>query len=206
MKKTLFILLFLPTIIFSQYRPNLLFREDFRETPPEIPVNQNHMNNPNLIINRYGPGEALIKKSNHDKPIDDPYYIWSGLCEGNWAIGLKFKDSKTFNLSKFGKIKWRTKQAGFRQLRLLIKNNEGRWFVSDKFVPNSKDWNITEIIISDINWMSLDINKVVELKKVSKIDLSLIEEIGFTDLMRGGGSNACSRIDWIEVYGFTKDL
>jgi len=28
-----------------------------------------------------------------------------------------------------------------------------------------------------------------------------VDEIGFTDLMSGGKSAACSRVDWIEVYG-----
>jgi hypothetical protein len=36
---------------------------------------------------------------------------------------------------------------------------------------------------------------------VTDLDLSRVDEIGFTDLMPGGGSDACSRLDWIEVYG-----
>ncbi len=34
-----------------------------------------------------------------------------------------------------------------------------------------------------------------------KPDLSKVDEIGFTDLMTGGQSVACSRVDWIEVDG-----
>ena len=30
--------------------------------------------------------------------------------------------------------------------------------------------------------------------------LNLVDKIGFTDLMNGGLSDACSRVDWIEVY------
>jgi hypothetical protein len=32
-----------------------------------------------------------------------------------------------------------------------------------------------------------------------------VDEIGFTDLMTGGASDACSRLDWIEVYGKSID-
>jgi hypothetical protein len=39
----------------------------------------------------YGPGKDSIKKSHHETPPDDPYYIWSGLCTGNWAVTLKQK-------------------------------------------------------------------------------------------------------------------
>jgi hypothetical protein len=37
---------------------------------------------------------------------------------------------------------------------------------------------------------------------VENPNLSRVEEIGFTELMRGGGHGASgSRVDWIEVYG-----
>jgi hypothetical protein len=53
----------------------------------------------------------------------------------------------------------------------------------------------------DINWYSLNIERIFEGKPVENPDLSRVEEIGFTDLMTGGMSTACSRLDWIEVYG-----
>jgi len=79
----------------------------------------------------------------------------------------------------------------------------GSWLISDQFDGPSKDWRITEFNINDINWWSFDIETVKELKPISleEIDLSKVDEIGCTDLMRGGGSSACSRLDWIEVYG-----
>jgi hypothetical protein len=36
---------------------------------------------------------------------------------------------------------------------------------------------------------------------VANPNLSRVDEIGSTDLMRGGESAACSRLDWLEVYG-----
>jgi hypothetical protein len=41
----------------------------------------------------------------------------------------------------------------------------------------------------------------VERRWVDNPDLSSVLEVGFTDLVTGGGSDACSRLDWIEVYG-----
>ena len=58
-----------------------------------------------------------------------------------------------------------------------------------------------EFNISDLRWRKLDIETVVEKDWVEKPDLSRVDEVGFTDLMRGGSSAACSRLDWIEVYG-----
>ena len=184
----------------AQYRPSLFFREDWKETPAATPVTQEHVSNENLILNLYGAGADSIKKSHHLNPVDDPYYIWSGLCLDNWAVTLK--NTKYFvDLSEFSKIRWRSKQFGFRCLHVIIRLADGTWLVSDQSDDQSKDWRIHEFNISDIRWYKLDINSVIEGEEVSNPDLSKVDEIGFTDLMKGGQSIACSRLDWIEVYG-----
>jgi len=184
----------------NNYRPSLFFREDWKEIPAATPVTQEHVLNNDLLLNLYGPGCDSIKKSHHETPVDDPYYIWSGLCLGNWAVTLKHK--KAFvDLSSFSKIVWRSKQVGLRELHIILKLADGTWLVSDQSDGASKDWRIREFNLADINWHSLDINSVVEGLPVPGPDLSRIDEIGFSDLMRGGQSNACSRLDWIEVYG-----
>jgi len=61
----------------------------------------------------------------------------------------------------------------------------------------------------DVRWHLLDINKVVTTKSpdwVANVDLSKVDEVGFTDLMpgaaadRGHGSSGASRVNWMEVY------
>ena len=46
-----------------------------KETPPATPVTQEHVANPDLILSRHGPGQAHVRKSHHDTPADDPYYV-----------------------------------------------------------------------------------------------------------------------------------
>jgi hypothetical protein len=77
------------------------------------------------------------------------------------------------------------------------------WLISDQADPFSEDWRIKEFNIQDIKWMSLDIETMTEKNYIESPDLSKVEEIGWTDLMKGGLSEACSRIDWIEVDGFS---
>ncbi|MBK6281470.1 MAG: hypothetical protein IPF54_01315 [Draconibacterium sp.] len=125
----------------AQYRPALFFREDWKETPAATPVTQDHVSNENLLLNLYGAGADSIKKSHHPNPVDDPYYIWSGLCPDNWAVTLKSKKSYV-DLSEFSKIKWRSKQSGFRCLHVIIKLADGTWLVSDQSDDKSKDWRI----------------------------------------------------------------
>jgi hypothetical protein len=197
-----FILIFsmLNSIAQESYRPGLFFREDWKETPPEIPLPQNHVNNPELLVQLYGAGKDSLKKSNHDRPVDDPFYVWSGLCLENWLVSLKHKENNV-DLTGFAKIRWRSKQAGLRELRIALKLANGNWLVSDVSDGPSKDWRIKEFNIQDIAWYKLDIDRVTEIGPVSNPDLSNVEEIGFTDLMPGGKSASCSRLDWIEVDG-----
>jgi hypothetical protein len=184
----------------AQYRPQLFFREDWKETPAATPVTQQHVLNKDLILGLYGPGCDSIKKSHHEAPSDDPYYIWSGLCLGNWVVTLK--NTKSYvDLSSFGKILWRSKQSGLRCLHIVLKLADGTWLVGSQGDCISKDWRITEFNMGDLQWYTLNIKSVIELTPVANPDLSKVDEIGFTDLMTGGASDACSRLDWIEVYG-----
>ena len=185
----------------SDYRPGMIIREDWKEIPAEIPVTQKHVNNPNLILKLYGPGKDSIKKSNHVAPSDDPYYIWSGQCTKNWALALMHRTHQV-NLTEYAKIKWRTKQYGFRELHILLKLADGSWLVSKQGDPASSDWRVREYNLKDISWYSIDMETITERNLVENPDLSKVDEIGFTDLMPGGRSTACSRLDWLEVYGY----
>lgn len=180
-------------------RPPLFFREDWKETPAETPATQAHVANAELVLTIHGPGKAGVKKSHHDKPVDDPYYIWSGTANGNWAVTLRHR-SAMGDLRGMAKIRWRSKQAGFRQLRIVLGLADGTWLVSDAADGASADWRVREFNVADIRWRRLNIGTMIERDWVVNPDLSRVREIGFTDLMTGGESIACSRLDWIEVY------
>jgi hypothetical protein len=184
----------------AQERPGLLFREDWKEIPPVTPVTQEHVANPDLILSRLGPGEAKIRKSHHDRPADDPYYVWSGEADRNWAISLRHKSSFV-DLTGPAKIRWRAKQTGFRQLRIILKLADGKWIIGDQFDDEATDWRVREFHLPDLRWRTFDPVKVSEGKWAPTPDLSKVDEIGVTDLMTGGGTPASSRLDWIEVYG-----
>jgi hypothetical protein len=182
-------------------RPPLFFREDFRETPAATPITQEHIVNPKVTIALYGPGREGVKKSHHDTPADDPFYVWDGTCAGNCGVTLREKSSNV-DLTGQAKIRWRTKQSGFRRLHLILKLANGTWIVSDAADGGaSSDWRESEVVIADLQWRALDIKTMVEGNIVRTPDLSRVEEIGWSSMMTGGGTPASSRVDWIEVYG-----
>ena len=184
----------------DSYRPPLLYREDFKETLPATPITQDHIANPNLLLSLYGPGKEGMKKSHHPKPSDDPYYIWDGTCDGTCAATLRDKNAFV-DLTGPAKIRWRAKQSGFRRLHLLLKLADGSWLVSEQSDGFSSDWREREFIVQDLRWRRLDIQKILEGAPVERPALNRVDEIGWTDLMPGGGTPASSRVDWIEVYG-----
>jgi hypothetical protein len=186
-------------ILYAQSSSNLFFREDWKEIEAALPVTQKHVSNPNLVLSLHGPGKEGVKKSNHPPIPNDPYYIWSGECRGNWALSLRHH-SQMVDLTGQAEIHWRAKQSGFRQLRLILKLADGKWLVSDQYDGESEDWRTKVFKIADLQWRKLDIHRVTEGNWVDEPDLSRVEEVGFTDLMVGGQSPACSRLDWIAVY------
>jgi hypothetical protein len=181
-------------------RPPLFFHEDFKESPAATPITQDHMSNQNLILTVYGPGKNGVRKSHHDTPADDPYYVWDGECEGNCAISLREKTSYA-DLTGLAKIHWRTKQSGFRRLHIILKLAGGAWLVSNPVESASVDWRESECAISDLQWRRLNISTLVEGASAEHPDLSRVDEIGWSTLMTGGGTPASSRVDWIAVYG-----
>jgi len=181
-------------------RPPLFFREDWKETEAATPVTQAHVANASLALGLYGPGKDGIRKSHHDTPTDDPYYLWLGSCPANCAVGLRHQNALA-DLTGLAKVRWRTKQTGFRSLRLTVKLANGQWLVSDYAEGPAPDWHETEFAISGLRWRRLNIETVVEGAWVEKPDLSRVDEIGWTELAPGGNTPASSRVDWIEVYG-----
>src|SRR6476620_3049330 len=111
-------------------RPPLFFREDWKEIAAVAPVTQEHVANPALLLALYGPGKDGVRKSHHDTPKDDTYYIWLGSCPSSCAIALRSKDA-CVDLTGLAKVRWRTKQTGCRSLRLTLKLANGTWLVSD---------------------------------------------------------------------------
>ena len=181
-------------------RPPLFFREDFTETPAATPITQEHLSNPKVALALYGPGKDGMKKSHHDTPADDPYYIWDGTCEGNCLATLRSKAAYA-DLTGMAKIRWRTKQSGFRRLHVLLKLADGNWVVSEPVEVASTDWRESECAIKDLRWRRIDVKTLVEGAAVERPDLSRVDEIGWSTLMIGGGTPASSRVDGIEVYG-----
>jgi hypothetical protein len=191
--------------------PPLFFREDWKlagglgniNTPqePEHALFQGDVANPNLEVRLYGDKTGIVTVS---QPNNNLAYVMTLLCASNCAVTLRDKNSDV-DLSGLATIRWRTKVSGFHLLHPIVKLADGTWLVGDHATALSSDWVESQIQLADVRWQLLNIDDVIEARGYKWIDnpnLSRVEEIGFTEMMRGGGHGASgSRIDWIEVYG-----
>ena len=182
-------------------RAPLVFREDWTASPPSIPLTQRDVANPDLSVAVHGPGPPLVKKSFHDAREWDPHYVWSGLSQTAWAVSLSLKDGGLLDLTGTATLRWRTRQSGFRALRAVVGLADGSWLVSEHSDPASDQWRVSELGFTSTRWRRLDIRTVTEGPWEPEPNLKQVRSVGFSDLMPGGRSQACSRIDWIEVYG-----
>ncbi len=187
-------------VIWAQRAPALAFREDWAISPPATPLTQTHVVNRDLTVALYGPGAAHVKKSHHDQPADDPYYVWSGETPAPWAVALRHRVS-AMDLRGAARVRWRARQSGFHELRLIIKLANGAWLIAAQADGPSADWRESEMRLASQRWYALDITRIAEGRPVDSPDLSQVDEIGVTDLRAGAGTPASARLDWIEVYG-----
>jgi hypothetical protein len=198
MKTTSFVLFWAIGMVWAGDERGLFFREGWTKTPPFEEVTQDHLENRDLLQTLHGPSRDSIKKRHHGAD-EDPYYIWSGACTQNWAVSLRHQ-KKLADLTGDARVRWRTRNSGFRRLHVVLKLTDGTWLVSEQTAGESENWREQEFRVSDLRWYRLDVDSVTKGTAVDHPDLSRVDEIGFTDLMNGGGSSACSRLDWIEVY------
>jgi hypothetical protein len=182
------------------------------------PLKTTDVTNPMLELKMYGPGSVV--KPDHESGIEldsanpDPVtgtglvsWVWTGMTEGPWAVTLRDKDNFV-DLSGLGRIRWRVRMRGFNELRPVIKLADGTMLVGDYTEAPSTQWRVDEFFLTDVpRWRALDQKEIIGMQSdagwKTSVNLSKVDEVGFTDLMRGGGHGLAgnSGVDFIEVYG-----
>jgi hypothetical protein len=192
----------------EQPRPQspLFFREEWKPVPGapvEHPVTQAALANPNLELKLYGPSGKDIQENGGPTVPNNPTHVWTGLCAQTCALAVRDKNNYV-DLSGLAKIHWYTKVTGLHQLHLILKLADGTWILGEHGDGTVFDYHDSEFTVSEERWIKLDIDKVVTRGRwLDKVDLTKVDEIGFTDLMPGSGhgDGGYSDLGWFEVYG-----
>jgi hypothetical protein len=184
----------------------LFFKEGWKTVTGNIPLTQDAVTNPDLVLAQYGPGN----KTDHPE-VDDfgitaegnMNHIWTGLCNSACAIGLKHKTSYV-DLTGKARMKWAIKTSGFHEVRPMLKLADGTYLIGDHTDSSTLDYRESEFYFAEVHWLKAEMPKVLTKGKIlATVDLSKVDEVGFADLSPGSGhgDGGYSDVSWIEVYG-----
>jgi len=191
--------------------PKSIFREAWTRAPLSQPITQDNLANQNLTLHIYGDA-TQIRKAMH--PLDD--YTYTGETTTNWALTVSDK-ANLWDVTRGGKIRFKTQNTGYRFLHVVIKTADGKYFASEEGAGESSVWIETDFIFQDLHWRNLLMTdtpsnasnrRQPDPKRVPIIpttkgapDLTQIDEVGFSDLMEGGWIPATSRVAAFELFG-----
>jgi hypothetical protein len=182
-------------------RPALFFKEDWKQAPGggEHGLTQANVANESLELKLYGEDAKNMQLTGTDGDDNNPTHAWTGLCEKPCAMA--FRDKKNFaDLSGLARIQWVTKMSGFHKIHPIVKLADGTWLVGDVADGSVADWLQSDIAMSEVRWLKLDIEKVVTKGNwVEHPDLTKVDEIGFADLMPSSGHGPGG---WADVARF----
>ena len=200
---------------------SLLFREDFKAGPAgQVQLTRDAVTNPNLELKVYGPGSKpgvgrdsgllLGNEGDPTNPGASVSVVYTGVAVGNWAVMLRNKNN-ALDLSGTGRLRWRVRQRSLHQIRPLIKLMDGTLLVGDYQEPLSTYLRASDLYLVDVpRWRPLNPDTMYEDGNVrgeplwkTGVDLTQVDEIGFTTLTAGAGHGTSGNliVDWIEVYG-----
>jgi hypothetical protein len=195
--------------------PSLMFREVWQQPPHTGPLNDENrritpqaLTNADLDLRLYGTDASNIQVTEHNGVPD----LWMGFTNSPVALTLRHKNSY-MDLTGLTRMRWRTRTENLHVLHPVVKLSDGSLLVGSQTFSSpqrrmvgsqafSGNFVVSEVTFDDQRWFQLDPMKVVVMKEVGNPDLSRVDEIGFVDLMPGGGHGfaGCSNVSWIEVY------
>jgi len=188
-------------------RPPLLFREEWKQPPYEGELNdekrrirnpQDALNNPNLELKLYGPETQDLLVAMHEGRHD----LWTGLVM-NAPIAATLRDRNNYiDLTGHARLVWITRTQSLHVIHPIVKLANGMLLAGNLAISTDGDFLENEVAFGHQRWYQLDPQKLVTTIEVKNPDLSRVDEIGFVDLMPGGGKGFAgwSNVSVVEVY------
>ncbi|MDT8397419.1 MAG: hypothetical protein RQ899_02250 [Pseudomonadales bacterium] len=185
-------------------RPALFFAETWRQLPGggENPISQAHVGNPVLELKLYGQKKEGLQITGIDGSDSNPTHTWSGLCGAGCTFAFRQRDYYA-DLTGLARIRVQSKTSGFHKLRPFVKLADGTTLVGDLELANTADFLLTEFTLRDVRWLTFNTELgVTRGNPLAGVDLSRVDEIGFTDLQPGAdhGPGGWSDVALFEVY------
>lgn len=168
-------------------------------------INPATVTNPNLELKVYGEQAALMNVIVQQGHND----IWTGLSREPVAILLRDKNNWA-DLTGGG-----TPATDLARLRALVRTDslhvlhpalklaDGTLIAGHRGITTDGSFLLTEVSFNGMRWYRVDEKTITTNRNVPNPDLSRVDEVGFVDLMPGGGSGTpggWTNISTIELY------
>ena len=155
----------------------------------------------------YGTDARNIQVTEHNGVPD----LWTGFATSPVALTLRHKNAYLDLTGADEALAGERARRTSTSLHPVVKLADGTLLAGSQTFSSpqrpmvgsnafSGNFVVSEVTFDDQRWFQLDPVKVVTLKEVGNPDLSRVDEIGFVDLMPGGGHGfaGCSNVSWIE--------
>jgi hypothetical protein len=178
----------------------------------QVPMIQENIVDPNVEVKWYGAAAKKLLTTGTPGSDVAPFGVWSGECDGPFAVTFHLKNNNSVNMTGLANIRWFVKTSGFHVVRPVIVLPDGTMLVADLPFSSVPMLTQTEFSLLGLRWLKLDKDRVVTLGRnpapanetwVPDPDLSKVDEVGFVDLMpsSGHGTGGYIQLGQIEVFG-----
>jgi len=181
----------------------------------QVPIVQGNVADPNVEVKWYGEAAKHLLTSGTPGSDTTPFSVWSGECDGPFAITFKQKNNYA-DLSGLGKVRWVIKTSGFHAVRPVVKLADGTMLVGDRADASVPMLVTSEFALSGVRWIKLDPMRIVTVNNgggspnneiwVPNPDLTKVDEVGFADLMPGSGHGTGGYIHLSTIEVFAKPV
>lgn len=179
-------------------RPALLFREEWKQPPYTGKLNdqnrrvtQDAVTNANLELKLYGADARDIGVYVHEGRQD----LWNGITTSPVAVTLRDK-ANYFDLTGLARLRWITRTYALHVVHPVVRLADGTLLAGSHTDSTEGEYLESEVAFGNQHWFKLDPDKVSTSVEVKNPDLSKVDEIGYVDLMPGGGHGFAG---WVNV-------
>jgi len=178
----------------------------------QVPMVQENVVDANVEVKWYGAAAKKLLTTGTPNSDVAPFGVWSGECDGPFAITFRLKDKTSVDMTNLANVRWFVKTSGFHVVRPVIVLPDGTMLVADLPFSSIPMLTESEFSLQGLRWLKLDKDRIVTLGRnpapANEIwapdpDLSKIDEVGFADLMpsSGHGTGGYIQLGPIEVFG-----
>jgi hypothetical protein len=184
--------------------PPLLFKEAWKQPPYTGQLNDENrrvtqaaVTNPNLELKLYGAGASDIGVYVHE----DRHDLWNGMSNSPVAVTLRSKDSY-LDLTGLARLRAIVRTGYLHVVHPVVKLADGTLIAGSRTINTNEDYLMSDVSFTGQRWFKLDPTKVVVMQEVKNPDFSKVDEVGFVDLMPGGGHGNAGwmNISTVELY------